>query len=135
FVTASAEARAERRLRELRERGAPAIYRGVLRDMKERDARDSGRRVAPLAAAPDAVTIDTTGIDADQVFEKVSDIIARALAAHRRWCHLWPSERVRGGRAPGRRRPGVSRTRRAAAFPPGRGAAGVAGPTTRHAPR
>ena len=81
FVTASPEARAERRAKELRERGAPAIYDDVLQDMKERDARDSGRRVAPLAAAPDAVTIDTTGLDADQVFEHASNIIARALAA------------------------------------------------------
>jgi CMP/dCMP kinase len=82
FVTASPETRAERRVKELRERGAPAIYGDVLRDMKERDARDSLRRVAPLAAAPDAVTIDTTGLDADRVFEQASDIIARALAAH-----------------------------------------------------
>jgi CMP/dCMP kinase len=81
FVTASPAARAERRVKELRERGAPAIYEDVLQDMKERDARDSLRRVAPLAAAPDAVTIDTTGLDADQVFEQVSDIIARVLAA------------------------------------------------------
>src|SRR5205823_6537948 len=82
FVTASPEARAERRLRELRERGATVIYGDVLQDMKERDARDSGRRVAPLAAAPDAVTIDTTGLDADQVFGLASEIIARALAVH-----------------------------------------------------
>ena len=82
FVTASPEARAERRLRELRGRGATVIYGDVLQDMKERDARDSERRVAPLAAAPDAVTIDTTGLDADQVFELASEIIARALAAH-----------------------------------------------------
>jgi len=52
--------------------------------MKERDARDSMRRVAPLAAAPDAVILDTTGLDADQALEQASDIIARALAAHRR---------------------------------------------------
>jgi cytidylate kinase len=82
FVTASPEARAERRLQELRERGATVIYGDVLQDMKERDARDSERRVAPLAAAPDAVTIDTTGLDADQVFGLASEIIARALAAH-----------------------------------------------------
>ena len=82
FVTASPEARAERRLRELRERGATVIYGDVLQDMKERDARDSERRVAPLAAAPDAVTIDTTGLDADQAFGLASEIIARALAAH-----------------------------------------------------
>jgi CMP/dCMP kinase len=84
YVTASPAARAARRLRELRERGATVIYRDVLQDMTERDARDSGRRVAPLAAAPDAVTIDTTGLDADQVFELASGIIERALAAHGR---------------------------------------------------
>jgi CMP/dCMP kinase len=82
FVTATPGARAERRAKELRERGAAVIYRDVLQDMKERDARDSERRVAPLAAAPDAVTINTTGLDADRVFELASEIIARALAAH-----------------------------------------------------
>ena len=81
FVTASPEMRAERRLKELRGRNVAAIYGDVLQDMKERDARDSGRRVAPLAAAPDAVIIDTTGLDTDQVFARASDIIARALAA------------------------------------------------------
>lgn len=81
FVTASPEARAERRLRELRERGAAAIYGDVLQDMKERDARDSMRRAAPLAAAPDAAIIDTTRLDAEQVLEQASDIIARILAA------------------------------------------------------
>jgi cytidylate kinase len=81
FVTASPEARAERRARELRGRDAASIYGDVLQDMKERDARDSLRRVAPLAAAPDAHTIDTTRLDADQVFERASGIIARALSA------------------------------------------------------
>ncbi len=52
--------------------------------MKERDARDSERRVAPLAAAPDAVTIDTTSLDADQAFEQAVHLIARALAARGR---------------------------------------------------
>jgi CMP/dCMP kinase len=84
FITASVEERAARRVRELRERGAPAIYNDVLQDMKERDARDSSRRVAPLAAAPDAVVIDTTGLDADRVFDQASDIVARALALHGR---------------------------------------------------
>ena len=81
FITASPEARAERRVRELRGRGGAVIYDDVLQDMKERDARDSSRRVAPLAAAPDAETIDTTRLDADQVFEQASEIIARALSA------------------------------------------------------
>ena len=80
FLVASAESRAERRVKELRERGAAAIYEAVLQDMRERDARDSERRVAPLSAAPDAVAIDTTVLDADQVFERASDLIARHLA-------------------------------------------------------
>lgn len=80
FVTASAESRADRRAKELRRDDAAAIYDAVLQDMRERDARDSLRRVAPLAAAPDATIIDTTGLDADQVFERASDLIARYLA-------------------------------------------------------
>jgi CMP/dCMP kinase len=80
FLVASVESRTERRVKELRERGVPAIYEEVLQDMRERDARDSERRVAPLAAAPDAVTIDTTLLDADQVFEQASNLIARHCA-------------------------------------------------------
>ena len=82
FVTASVESRAKRRVKELRESGAEAIYDTVLQGMKERDARDSGRRVAPLSAAPDAVTIDTTLLGLDQVFERASDLIARSIARH-----------------------------------------------------
>jgi CMP/dCMP kinase len=82
FITASAESRAERRVKELREAGAPAIYDAVLQDMRERDARDSERRVAPLSVAPDAVTIDTTSLDPEQVFELASDLIARHAARH-----------------------------------------------------
>jgi cytidylate kinase len=81
YITASAEERARRRVRELRESGANAIYSAVLQDIEERDARDSGRRVAPLSAAPDAVTIDTTGLDPDAVLELASQIVTRALAA------------------------------------------------------
>ena len=80
FITASAESRAERRAKELRQRGATAIYEAVLQDIRERDARDSERQVAPLAAAPDAITIDTTLLDADQVFERASNLIARYCA-------------------------------------------------------
>lgn len=83
FVTASLEARAARRLKELRERGEPAIYETVLLDLKERDARDTLRRAAPLRAAPGAVTIDTTALDAAQVLERVSQLIARSPDAAR----------------------------------------------------
>jgi len=81
FLTASPEDRARRRAEELRQRGVPAIYDDVLQDLTERDARDAGRRVAPLAAAPDAIVIDTTTLDAEAVFERASQLIARALAA------------------------------------------------------
>jgi CMP/dCMP kinase len=80
FLVATTESRAFRRVKELRERGAAAIYDDVLQDMRERDARDSERRVAPLTAAPDAITIDTTLLDADQVFEQASEVIARYCA-------------------------------------------------------
>lgn len=80
FVTASLEVRARRRVEELRRRGAPAIYQTVLRDLQERDARDSSRRSAPLVAAPDAIVIDTTALDADAVFAIAVEWVARALA-------------------------------------------------------
>ena len=83
FVTASAEERARRRLAELRQQGAAAILEDVLQDLKERDARDIERRAAPLVAAPDATVIDTTTLDPDTVFERASNLIARALAVRR----------------------------------------------------
>jgi len=52
--------------------------------MKERDARDSERSVAPLVPAPDAVILDTTQLDAEQVFEQASGLIARALGSRSR---------------------------------------------------
>ena len=84
FVTASPAARAARRVEELRRAGVAAIYESVLEDIKERDARDSGRRAAPLAAAPDAVTIDTTALGPAAVIEQASKLIRRALAARGR---------------------------------------------------
>jgi cytidylate kinase len=67
FVTASLPVRACRRLRELRDRGAAVIHSTVLRDMKERDARDSERDVAPLRPAVDAYVIDTSDLNPDTV--------------------------------------------------------------------
>ena len=83
FVTASPAERARRRFAELRQQGVAVILEDVLQDLKERDARDTERRAAPLIAASDATVIDTTTLDADAVFERVSNLIARALAARR----------------------------------------------------
>lgn len=76
FVTASTEVRAERRHKELREAGQDAIYARVLEEMKERDERDTNRSVAPLKPADDATVIDTSELNADEVFEKAHKIVA-----------------------------------------------------------
>lgn len=76
FVTARVEVRAERRFKELRERGLEAIHGRVLADMKERDARDSARPVSPLEPAKDAYQLDTSELDADQAFAAALGFIA-----------------------------------------------------------
>lgn len=68
FVTADLPVRAARRVKELRDRGHKAIHADVLRDMQDRDARDSERSVAPLAPAADALLIDTSDLSPDAVF-------------------------------------------------------------------
>jgi cytidylate kinase len=68
FVSATPETRARRRLKELQEKGYSPIYTAVLQDMKERDARDANRGLAALRKAPDALDLDTSALDADQVF-------------------------------------------------------------------
>jgi cytidylate kinase len=80
FVTASLEKRAERRLKELLDRGLPAIQEAVLADMRERDERDSNRSVAPLVAADDATVLDTSDLDADQAFAAALDVIRSKLS-------------------------------------------------------
>lgn len=75
FMVASPEARAERRTRELAEKGIAANYEDVLREMKERDAQDSGRAIAPAIPAPDAVHLDNSGMTIEQSVEAVIAII------------------------------------------------------------
>lgn len=77
FVTASIEARAERRYRELRARGVDTIKPRVLAEMAERDRRDSERAAAPLRAAPDAYHLDTSDMDADAAFAAALAFIER----------------------------------------------------------
>jgi cytidylate kinase len=79
FIIANVAERARRRVGELRQGGAVAIFEDVLQDLTNRDARDTERRASPLIAAPDAIVIDTTTLDPDAVFERASDLIARAL--------------------------------------------------------
>lgn len=63
FLTASPEVRAQRRCRELENRGTPQAYEQVLADMKHRDEQDRTRSVAPLKQAEDAVLLDTSELD------------------------------------------------------------------------
>lgn len=81
FITASLEARAERRVKELQGRGETAIYARVLQDMQERDARDQGRSISPTKPATDALIIDTSDLTADQVFERALAFIADKMKA------------------------------------------------------
>jgi cytidylate kinase len=80
FVTASVDARAARRFKELRAAGVEAIYERVLQDMKDRDARDSGRQTAPLRPADDAFVLDTTALSADAAFAAAIAYIDGKLA-------------------------------------------------------
>jgi cytidylate kinase len=75
FITASLAERARRRARELRAAGEKGIDLRVLNEMKERDARDSGRVIAPLVPAADAFVLDTTGLDPEEVFQRAVSFI------------------------------------------------------------
>ncbi|MDR7135780.1 cytidylate kinase [Lysobacter niastensis] len=71
FLTASAEERAERRYKQLKDKGVSVTLHGLLREILARDARDAQRVVAPLRPAEDAVRIDTTGLSITEVVERV----------------------------------------------------------------
>jgi len=77
FIDADLDIRAERRTKELLQAGQSAIFRDVLADMKARDDRDRTRSVAPLKAADDAITIDTSNTDAAAVLALALSHIAR----------------------------------------------------------
>lgn len=79
FVTASPEARAARRHKELLDRGEASIYARVMQDMEARDARDSTRGAAPMRPAPGAFVLDTSELDAGAAFAAAMKIVA----AHR----------------------------------------------------
>jgi cytidylate kinase len=80
FLTASAEERALRRYKQLKEKGLTANLDDLSRDIRERDRRDAARSAAPLRPADDAVIIDSTGIPAEAVTERILEL-ARARSA------------------------------------------------------
>ncbi len=79
FLTASPEARAERRFAELRAKGQDCTYEEVLEDIVKRDAQDTGRDIAPAVAADDAIVFDNSGMGLDETVEKIGDM-AKAAA-------------------------------------------------------
>ena len=83
FLVADVRARAERRCKQLIEKGISANLDDLLRDMRERDARDTGRAVAPLVAAQDAHVVDSSNLTIDQTVQAILD--------------LWSSARGEGG--------------------------------------
>lgn len=74
FLTASAEVRADRRYKELMEKGTPKEYNELLEEIKLRDYNDSHRAIAPLKAADDAITVDTSDMGLDAVVEKIINL-------------------------------------------------------------
>jgi CMP/dCMP kinase len=75
FITASAEERARRRHRELLARGENPAYETILNDIRRRDERDMNRSNAPLKAAVDAATLDTTDLDAEGAFQAALELV------------------------------------------------------------
>ena len=80
FLTASAEERARRRFVELNERGLDVTLSGLLQDIQARDDRDMNRAVAPLVPAEDAIELDTSELNAQQVFDKVIILLDSSIS-------------------------------------------------------
>lgn len=80
FLTATAEERANRRFKELQEKGDPSTYEQVLEDIKQRDYNDTHRDIAPLKKADDAVEVDSTKLTLDEVIDEIVRIIKEKTA-------------------------------------------------------
>lgn len=79
FLTATPEERASRRFKELSERSIECSYEGILQDIKDRDYKDTHRENDPLEKAHDAIEVDTTGLNIDEVCEKINSYISNKV--------------------------------------------------------
>lgn len=81
FLTASAEVRANRRCKELREKGQQVDYDKILKDIRQRDYQDTHREIAPLKMTRDSVKLDTSEMTIDEVIDAMKKIIGEKLGA------------------------------------------------------
>ena len=79
FLTASAEARAERRYKEMCEKGIGCDFETIKKDIEYRDKNDSERKTAPLRQAPDAVRVDTSDMTFEEAVEKIKELVSKAV--------------------------------------------------------
>jgi cytidylate kinase len=82
FLTASAEARAKRRHKQLKEKGESVNLSRLFQDIKKRDERDRSRAVSPLVAAPEAHLIDSTEMSIDDVVQKILKLLEESYVRH-----------------------------------------------------
>jgi cytidylate kinase len=83
FLTARPEVRAERRYKQLIDKGIHANLRALSRDLEKRDARDASRAVAPLVPAPDSQVLDSTALSAEQVGEQILNLYKQRILGGR----------------------------------------------------
>lgn len=83
YVTARPEVRAQRRWKQLTEQGEAVDFEDILADIHKRDARDGGRKDAPMTQAQDAVLLDTSEMTIEQAFDAARRIVEDARAHHR----------------------------------------------------
>jgi cytidylate kinase len=84
FLTASPEIRAQRRYKQLIEKGIAANLSALSRDLAERDARDASRAVAPLAPASDSQVLDSSGLSVEAVADRVLQLWRNKVSGERR---------------------------------------------------
>jgi cytidylate kinase len=80
FLTASAEVRAKRRTDELVAKGQQANFEQTLKDIKQRDYQDTNRPIAPLKQADDAVLVDTSDMNIEQVLAAIKTIVQEKIS-------------------------------------------------------
>ena len=79
FLTASVKARAERRYKEMCEKGTECDFETIKKDIEYRDKNDSERKTAPLRQAPDAVRVDTSDMTFEEVVGKIKELVSKAV--------------------------------------------------------